>query len=54
MISFLKPPFVLRRLETGNFHFKGDTYVHGIIDGEFLLKNYKTCDSVSGALSDEE
>jgi hypothetical protein len=47
-------PFVLRRLETGSFYFKGETYVHSIMDGEFLLKHYKACDRVSGALGDVE
>lgn len=31
-------PFIIRRLATGTFHFKGETYVHGIMDGEYLLK----------------
>jgi hypothetical protein len=31
-------PFILRKLSTGSFHFKGESYVHGIMDGEFLLK----------------
>jgi Heterokaryon incompatibility protein (HET) len=33
-------PFVLRRLATGTYQFKGETYVHGIMDGEFLLKHF--------------
>lgn len=34
-------PFVLRKLETGMYHFMGETYVHGIMDGEHLLRQYK-------------
>lgn len=34
-------PFVLRKLDTGFFQFKGESYVHGIMDGEFLLKSFK-------------
>lgn len=31
-------PFILRKLSTGSFHFKGESYIHGIMDGEYLLK----------------
>lgn len=36
-------PFVLRDMRNtiGSFHFKGETYVHGVMDGEHLLK-YRT------------
>ncbi len=31
-------PAILRRLETGFFQWKGLSYVHGIMDGEYLLR----------------
>jgi hypothetical protein len=34
-------PFVLRRLGTHCFGFKGDSYVHGVMDGELLLERNK-------------
>jgi heterokaryon incompatibility protein (HET) len=32
-------PFILRSKNSGTFHFKGESYVHGIMDGEFLLRD---------------
>lgn len=34
-------PLVLHKLETGLFQYKGESYVHGIMEGEFLLKHFK-------------
>ena len=33
-------PCVLRKLATGTYAFQGEAYVHGIMDGEFLLKHF--------------
>jgi hypothetical protein len=33
-------PFILRKLQTGTFQFKGQSYVHGVMDGEYLLKSF--------------
>jgi hypothetical protein len=33
-------PFVVRPLSTGTYEFKGESYVHGVMDGEFLLKRF--------------
>lgn len=38
-------PFVLRRLAHGTFCFKGEAYVHGIMDGEYLVKQFKSTDA---------
>jgi len=41
-------PFILRKKESGTFQFKGETYVHGIMDGEYLIQHYKaTTDPMS-------
>ena len=36
-------PFILRQLKTEpiTYHFKGESYVHGIMDGELLLQRFK-------------
>lgn len=36
-------PFILRQLDTEptTYHFKGESYVHGIMDGELLLQRFK-------------
>lgn len=34
-------PFVLRRLSPDCFGFKGESYVHGVMDGELLLEKIK-------------
>lgn len=34
-------PYVLRKLETSKYHFMGEAYVHGIMDGEHLIRQYK-------------
>lgn len=33
-------PYILRRLDTGTYHFQGEAYVHGIMDGEYLIDKY--------------
>lgn len=33
-------PYILRRLDTGGHHFKGEAYIHGIMDGEYLVARY--------------
>jgi hypothetical protein len=46
-------PYVLRRLATGTHMFKGETYVHGTMDGEFLVKNFKSSDPRSSDVDDQ-
>jgi hypothetical protein len=33
-------PFILRKLSSGGYHFVGECYVHGIMDGEVLRGEY--------------
>lgn len=44
-------PFVVRPLATGTYEFKGESYVHGVMDGEFLLKRF--FDKVGDLLNSE-
>jgi hypothetical protein len=46
-------PFILRKRSTGSFHFKGESYVHGIMDGEFLLKLRDDSGSSRAEVKDE-
>lgn len=46
-------PFVLRKLSTGTHQFQGEAYVHGIMDGEFLLKHFKSKKGEAEEMSDE-
>ena len=34
-------PFVLRKLDNGQYELIGEAYVHGIMDGEYLEKDPK-------------
>ena len=45
-------PFILRHLKTEpiTYYFKGESYVHGIMDGEILLQRFKG----DSSKSDEE
>ena len=48
-------PCVLRKLETGTYAFQGEAYVHGIMDGEYLLKRFSSPrPEVSSELDDQE
>ena len=46
-------PYVLRRLSTGKYQSKGETYVHGIMDGEYLLEHYRNLSSRWATWSDD-
>ena len=46
-------PFILRKLNTGTHEFKGEAYVHGVMDGEYLLKRFRQNDEQE-EMSDEE
>ena len=47
-------PCVLRKLETGTYAFQGEAYVHGIMDGEYLLRRFSSHQSSSPLNSDAE
>lgn len=47
-------PYVLRKLEGGVYMFKGEAYVHGIVDGEFLVKSFKSRTTHSVGMTDTE
>lgn len=47
-------PVVLRKTDSGTFQFKGETYVHGIMDGEYLLQHYKAAADPNASMSDEQ
>ena len=47
-------PCVLRKVETGTYAFQGEAYVHGIMDGEFLLKYFSPHRPSSTLNSDAE
>ena len=47
-------PFVLRKLSTGTYHFKGEAYVHGLMDGEYLVKTFKDKMQHNEEVSDED
>ncbi|KAK5944387.1 hypothetical protein PMZ80_003668 [Knufia obscura] len=47
-------PFILRKLETGMYHFMGEAYVHGVMDGEHLIRQYKHLTQAGINLSNNE
>lgn len=46
-------PMVLRRLVHGTYEFRGEAYVHGIMDGEYLVRKFKHAD-LKGCHLDEQ
>lgn len=46
-------PFILRELSIGTFQYAGEAYVHGIMDGEYLLR-FRQHSADNDALTDEE
>lgn len=47
-------PYILRPLATRGYEFKGEAYVHGIMDGEYLVDKFKRSDIKSDVLSDKQ
>jgi hypothetical protein len=47
-------PFILRKKDSGTFQFKGETYAHGIMDGEYLIQHYKAMADPNASMSDEQ
>lgn len=50
-------PLVLRKLETDTYDFKGESYVHGAMGGEFLVRTFRSPDQEgeeSHPLTDEQ
>lgn len=47
-------PYILRDLDTGLKQFKGEAYVHGIMDGEYLVKHFKKDDPKAVDMSDDD
>lgn len=46
--------YILRPLTTGGYEFKGEAYVHGIMDGEYLVDKFKRTDVKSDGLTDKQ
>lgn len=46
-------PFVLRKLSTGTDQYAGQAYVHGIMDGEYLLRFRQDTSGVDAITDDE-
>jgi hypothetical protein len=46
-------PFVLRKKDSGEFLYKGETYIHGLMDGEYLIQHFKSRTGIKSTLSDE-
>lgn len=47
-------PYILRDLDTGMKRFKGEAYVHGIMDGKYLVKHFKKDDPKAADMSDDD
>lgn len=45
-------PCILRPRDAGAYEFKGEAYVHGIMNGEYLVKNFKHLDTNSNNMND--